>query len=62
MTDEQTVARVRLLIFEQFLKDAQAPVVEELMIEFSLPRETVTAILDATTGVSDSLPGVQPQG
>lgn len=46
MTDEQTVARVRLLIFEQFLKDAQAPVVEELMIEFSLPRETVTAILD----------------
>ena len=51
MTDEQTVARVRLFIFERFLKDAQAPVVEELMIEFSLPRETVTAILDELVAV-----------
>ena len=42
----ETAARVRLFIFEQFLKNAQAPVVEELMIEFSLPRETVTASLD----------------
>src|SRR5687767_11326845 len=46
MTDAQTVARVRLSIFERFVKDAQAPVVEELMTEFSLPRESVTAILD----------------
>lgn len=46
MTDEQTVARVRLSIFEHFLEDARAPVVEELMTEFSQPRETVTAILD----------------
>lgn len=46
MTDEETVARVRLFVFEQFLKDARAPVVEELMTEFSLPRERVTAILD----------------
>lgn len=46
MTDEQTVARVRLFIFEQLLGDARAPVVEELMTEFSLPREAVTAILD----------------
>jgi hypothetical protein len=46
MTDEQTVARARLLIFEHFLKDIRAPVVEELMTELSLPRENVTAILD----------------
>jgi Alkylmercury lyase len=46
MTDEQTVARVRLKIFEHFLNDARAPVVEELMTELSLPRENVTAILD----------------
>jgi hypothetical protein len=46
MTDEQAVARVRLSIFERFVKDSRAPVVEELMTEFSLPREDVTAILD----------------
>jgi len=46
MTDEQTAARVRLLIFEHFLKHARAPVVEELMTELSLDRENVTAILD----------------
>jgi len=46
MTDEQTVARVRLFIFERFLADAQAPVVEELMTEFSLGRDEVTAVLD----------------
>ena len=45
MTDEQTVARVRLAIFERFLADAQAPVVEELMTQFSLSREDVTAVL-----------------
>lgn len=28
MTDEQTVARVRPFIFERFLSDARAPVVE----------------------------------
>lgn len=46
MTDEQTVARVRLFIFQHFLQTARAPVVEELMTEFSLPREEVTAVLD----------------
>jgi hypothetical protein len=46
MTDERTVARVRLFIFERFLADAQAPVAEELMTEFSLSREDVTAVLD----------------
>lgn len=46
MTDEQTVSRVRLSIFEKFLADARAPVVEELMTEFSLSRAEVTAILD----------------
>src|SRR5688572_22625819 len=46
MTDEQTVARVRLFIFERFLADAQTPVVEELMTEFSLSRDEVTAVLD----------------
>ncbi len=46
MADEPTVARVRLFIFEHFLTHTQAPVVEELMGEFSLPRETITAILD----------------
>jgi hypothetical protein len=45
MTDERTVARVRLFIFERFLADAQAPVVEELMTEFSLSRDEVTAVL-----------------
>lgn len=45
MTDEQTVARVRLFIFEHFLSHAQAPVVEELMTEFSLSRDHVTAVL-----------------
>lgn len=45
MTDDQTVARVRLAIFERFLADAQAPVVEELMTHFSLSREDVTAVL-----------------
>jgi len=38
--------RVRLAIFEHFLQTAQAPTVEDLMTEFSLPRESVTAILD----------------
>ena len=46
MIDEQTVARVRLSIFERFVNDAQAPVVEELMTEFSLSRDDATAILD----------------
>ena len=46
MADEQTVARVRLSIFEHFLADARAPVVEELMTEFSLRREEMTAILE----------------
>lgn len=46
MTDEQTVAAIRLSIFEHLLADARAPVVEELMTEFSLARETVTAILE----------------
>lgn len=46
MTDERTVARVRLSIFEHFLADARAPVVEELMTEFSASRETITGILD----------------
>jgi hypothetical protein len=46
MSDEPTVPRVRLSIFERFLEDAQAPTVEELMTEFSVPREKVTAILD----------------
>lgn len=46
MTDEQTVARVRLSTFERFVNDAQAPVVEELMTEFSLSRDDATAILD----------------
>jgi len=45
MTDEQTVAKVRLVIFERFLSDAKAPVVEELMTEFSLSRDLVTAVL-----------------
>jgi len=36
MSDTETVARLRLFIFERFLADAQAPVVEELMTEFSL--------------------------
>lgn len=46
MTDDQTVARVRLTIFERFLKDARAPVVEELMTEFSLSRDDATATLN----------------
>jgi hypothetical protein len=46
MTDEQTVARVRLFIFKHFLENAQAPTVEELMTVLSLPREEVTAILE----------------
>lgn len=46
MTDEQTVARVRLSIFERFVKDARPPVVEELMAEFSLSRDETTGILD----------------
>jgi hypothetical protein len=45
MTDPQTVARVRLFIFQRFLSDAQAPVVEELMMEFSRSRDEVTAVL-----------------
>jgi hypothetical protein len=45
MTDEQTIARIRLRIFERFLADARAPVVEELMGEFSLTRDEVTAAL-----------------
>ena len=47
MTDAQTVASVRLAIFERFLEEARAPVVEELMTEFALPRNEMTAILDA---------------
>jgi len=46
MSDTETVARLRLFIFERFLADAQAPVVEELMTEFSLSRAEVTAALD----------------
>lgn len=45
MTDAQTVARVRHVIFERFLADAQGPVAEELMAEFSLSRDEVTAVL-----------------
>ena len=45
MTDPETVARLRLFIFERFLAHAQAPVVEELMSEFSLSRDEVTAVL-----------------
>ena len=47
MSDEPTLPRVRLSIFERFLRDGQAPTVEELMTEFSLPREKVTGILEA---------------
>jgi hypothetical protein len=50
MTDEQTVARVRLFIFERFLADSRAPVVEELMTEFSLSRDEVTAVLHTLEG------------
>ena len=46
MTDEQTVARVRLSIFERFVKEGRAPVVEELMTQFSLSRDDATTILD----------------
>jgi hypothetical protein len=46
MTDEHTAARVRLFIFERFLADARAPVVEELMTEFSRSRDEVTTVLD----------------
>ncbi|MDQ3690899.1 MAG: alkylmercury lyase family protein [Chloroflexota bacterium] len=46
MSDERAVSRVRLSIFERFLKDAQAPTVEELMTQHSLLREGVTGILD----------------
>jgi len=45
MDDRQIVPRVRLSIFERFLKDAQASTVEELMTEFSLSRDDVTALL-----------------
>lgn len=45
MTSELTT-NVRLFIFERFLADALAPVVEELMTEFSVSREDVTAALD----------------
>ena len=46
MSDEPTLPRVRLSIFERFLRDGQAPTVEELMTEFSLPRDKVTGILE----------------
>ena len=46
MTDEQTVARVRLFIFQHFLKAASAPVIEERMTQFSLSRDEATAILE----------------
>lgn len=46
MNDDLIVPSVRLSIFERFLKEVQAPVVEELMTKFSLPREAVTAVLD----------------
>jgi hypothetical protein len=46
MTDDHIVAQVRLFIFERFQADAQAPVVEELMSEFSLSRDDVTAVLN----------------
>jgi hypothetical protein len=46
MTDEETVARVRLRIFEHFLEHARPPVVEELMTELSLDREEVTGVLE----------------
>ena len=46
MTDEQTAARARLFIFEHFLMEARAPVVEELMTQLSLSRDDVTATLD----------------
>lgn len=45
MDDQQIVPRVRLSIFERFLKDAQASTVEELMTEFSRSRDDVTALL-----------------
>jgi hypothetical protein len=45
MTEHPT-ASLRLSIFEHFLADGRAPVVEELMTEFSLPREAVVATLE----------------
>lgn len=46
MTDDETIARVRQSIFEHFLADARAPVVEELMTEFSLSRDSMTEVLE----------------
>lgn len=46
MNDQASPPRVRLSIFEHFLRTAQAPTAEELMARFSLPREQVTALLD----------------
>jgi hypothetical protein len=45
MTHEELVRRVRLYVFEHFLKHAQAPVGEQLMNEFSLSRDETTEIL-----------------
>lgn len=45
MADDQLVRRVRLYVFEHFLKHAQAPVGEQLMHEFSLSRDETTEIL-----------------
>jgi hypothetical protein len=46
VADHQIVDQLRLFIFEHFRTHARAPVVEQLMTEFSLPRESVTSILD----------------
>jgi len=45
MTRDELIPRVRLYIFEHFLKQAHAPVSEQLMTEFSLSRDEATEIL-----------------
>ena len=45
MTADGLIPRVRLYVFEHFLKHAQAPVGEQLMTEFSLSRDEATDIL-----------------
>lgn len=45
MTEDGLIPRVRLYVFEHFLKHAHAPVSEQLMTEFSLSRKEATEIL-----------------
>lgn len=45
MTSELPVREARLFIFEHFRRLAQAPVLEDLMREYSLAREQATAVL-----------------